>query len=48
MHCLVAYVIIFVTNASEVQLEKLNGEFVEGLVNGSQLKLYRDNHTFAH
>jgi len=37
-----------VTVAGVVQLEKLNGEFVEGLGNGSKLKCYRDSHTFTH
>jgi hypothetical protein len=48
MHWLGPYVIKFVTNVGVVQLEKLNGEVVEGLVNGSWLKLYRDSHNFAH
>jgi hypothetical protein len=48
MHWLGPYVIRFVTDAGVVQLEKLNGEVVEGLVNGSQLKLYRDSHTSMH
>jgi hypothetical protein len=48
MHWLGLYVIIFVTNAGVIKLEKLNGEVREGLVNGSRLKLYRDNRTSAH
>jgi hypothetical protein len=43
MHWLGSYVIRYVTQACVVQLEKLNGEIMEGLVNGSQLNLYRDN-----
>jgi hypothetical protein len=46
MHWLGPYVIVFVTNESVVQLEKLNGEVVEGVVNGSRLKLYRDSRDF--
>jgi hypothetical protein len=48
MHWLGPYVIRFVTDAGVVQLEKLNGEVVEGLVNGSRLKLYRDKSYFMH
>jgi hypothetical protein len=48
MHWLGPYVIRFVTDASVVQLEKLNGEVVEGLVNGSRLKLYRDKSASVH
>ena len=33
-----------VTNGGVVQLAKLNGEVMPTLVNGSRLKLYRDNH----
>jgi hypothetical protein len=38
----------YVIWAGVVHLEKLNEQIVEGLVNGSQLKLYRDNHAFAN
>jgi hypothetical protein len=48
MHWLGPYVIRFVTEAGVVQLEKLNGEVVEGLVNGSRLKLYRDSRASTH
>jgi hypothetical protein len=48
MHWLGPYVIRFVTEAGVVQLEKLNGEIVEGPVNNSRLKLYRDNRAFTH
>jgi hypothetical protein len=48
MHWLGPYVIRFVIEVGVVQLEKLNGEFMEGLVNGSRLKLYRDNHASVH
>jgi hypothetical protein len=41
-------VIIFVTKEGVFQLEKLNREVMEGLVNGSRLKLYRDSRSFAH
>jgi hypothetical protein len=32
-----------VIEAGDAQLKTLNGESKDGLVNGSQLKLYRDN-----
>jgi hypothetical protein len=48
MHWLGLYVIRFVTEESGVQLEKLNGEIMEGLVNDSQLKLYRDSRPSLH
>jgi hypothetical protein len=48
MHWLGPYVIRYVTEAGVVQLEKLDGEVMEGLVNGSQLKLYRDGHPSMH
>jgi hypothetical protein len=41
-------VIIFMTYVGVVELEKLNGEVVEGLVNGSRMKLYRDNRDSTH
>jgi hypothetical protein len=46
MHWLGPYVIRFVTEAGVVQLEKLNGETMEGIINGSRLKLYRDKSCF--
>jgi hypothetical protein len=48
MNWLGPYVIRFVTEVGVVQLEKLNGEIMEGLVNGSRLKLYRDSHHSMH
>jgi hypothetical protein len=48
MHWLGPYVIRFVTKEGVVQFEKLNGEIVEGLVNGSQLEMYRHNWDFVH
>jgi hypothetical protein len=39
MHWLGTYVIRFMTGMGFIHLEKLNGEDVEGLVNGIQLKL---------
>lgn len=42
MHWLGPYVIKYVTEAGVVQLEILNGEDLGEMVNGSQLKLYRD------
>jgi hypothetical protein len=43
MHCLGPYEISYVTEGGAAQLKTLNGEWKEGLVNGSQLKLYYDN-----
>jgi hypothetical protein len=43
MHWLVPYTIQQLTKIVVVQLETLNGEFLEEMVNGSQLKLYRDS-----
>jgi hypothetical protein len=48
MHWLGPYVIIFVTKESAFQLEKLNGEIIEGLVDGSWLKMYRDSCASMH
>jgi hypothetical protein len=48
MHWLGPYVITFVTEAGVVQLEKLNGESMEGMVNDSQLRLYNDSHASVH
>jgi hypothetical protein len=41
-------VIKYVTEAGVVQLEMLNGEVLGGMVNGSRLKLYRDNRPSMH
>ena len=46
MHWLGSYVIKLVIKGGDVQLQKMNEEVLNGLVNGSQLKLYKDNHTF--
>jgi hypothetical protein len=48
MHWLGPYVIKYVTKTCILQLKKLDGEVMEGLVNGSRMKLYRDNHASAH
>jgi hypothetical protein len=48
MNWLGSYVIRFVKNAGDVQLDKLNGEVVKVLVNYIKMKLYRDNHTSTH
>ena len=48
MHWLGPYVIIFVSKTGEVKLDNLNGKTMEGLINSSWLKLYRDSHTFVH
>jgi hypothetical protein len=42
MHWLGPYQITFVTNGGVVQLQDLAGKEVQGLVNGSRLKLYRE------
>jgi hypothetical protein len=39
MHWLGPYVIRYVTKSGVVELEKLDGEVMEGIVNGIQLKL---------
>jgi len=43
MHWLGPYQVKHVTKCGVVQLVKLNGELFPTLVNGSRLKLYRDN-----
>jgi hypothetical protein len=43
MHWLKPYEITYVTEGGDAQLKTLNGKWKEGLVNGSQLKLYYDN-----
>ena len=43
MHWLGPYQVKHVTNGGVVKLVKLNGEVFPTLVNGSRLKLYRDN-----
>jgi hypothetical protein len=43
MHWLGPYEIAYVTEGGFVHLETLKGEWKEGLVNGSQLKLYCEN-----
>jgi transposase InsO family protein len=42
-HWLGPYEIVYVTEGGVTQLKTLNGEWKEGLVNGSWLKLYYDN-----
>jgi hypothetical protein len=42
-HCLGPYEVAYVTEGGAAQLNTLKGEWKEGLVNGSQLKLYYDN-----
>ena len=42
-HWLGLYKIAYVTEGGVAQLKTLNGEWKEGLVNGSRLKLYYDN-----
>jgi hypothetical protein len=43
MHWLGPYEITYVTEGGAAQLQTLKGEWKEGLVNRSQLKLYYDN-----
>jgi hypothetical protein len=43
MHCLGPYEIAYVTEGGATQLKTLKGEWKEGLVNESRLKLYYDN-----
>ena len=43
MHWLGPYQVRYVTNGGAVKLVKLNNEEIPTLVNGSRLKLYRDN-----
>jgi hypothetical protein len=43
MHWLRPYEIKSVTDGGVVQLQDLVGKVIQGLVNGSRLKLYRDN-----
>jgi hypothetical protein len=47
MHWLGPYVIQQVTETGVAELETLNGEVLRGMVNGSQLKLYRDDRQFC-
>jgi hypothetical protein len=42
-HWLGPYEVIYITEGGSVQLNTLKGEWKEGLVNGSLLKLYYDN-----
>ena len=48
MRWLGAYEIKYVTERGVIQLQNLNGELMYGLINGIQLKLYRDIRTFIH
>jgi hypothetical protein len=48
MHCLCPYVIKYVIEIGVVKLETLKGEILGGLVNGSRLKLYRDDRQPAY
>lgn len=43
MYWLGPYIIKHITDGGGVPLQKLNGELIQGRVNGSRLKLYRDN-----
>ena len=43
MHWLGPYQVKHVTNGGAIQLVKMNDEVFPTLVNGSRLKLYRDN-----
>ena len=48
MRCFLPYEIKYVTERGVIQLQNLNGELMYGLINGIQLKLYRDIRTFIH
>ena len=43
MHWLGPYIIKHIIDVGTIQLVKLNGELIEERINGSMLKLYRDN-----
>ena len=43
MHWLGSYQVKYMTNGGAVKLSKINDEVIPTLVNGSRLKLYRDN-----
>ena len=43
MNWLGPYVIKYTSDGGAVQLENLNGELIKGKLNGSRLKLYKDN-----
>ena len=45
MHWLGPYQVQQVTNGGAVQLNKLNGEILPMLINGSRLNLYSDIHS---
>ena len=45
MHWLGPYQIQYVTEGGSVQLNKLNGELLPMLINGSRLKIYSDSHS---
>ena len=42
-HWLGPYIVTKITNGGAMKLQKLDGTKVQGLVNGSQQKLYHDN-----
>jgi hypothetical protein len=42
-HWLGTFEVVYVTEGGTAQLNTLNGEWNDGLVNGSRLKLYCDN-----
>jgi hypothetical protein len=48
MNWLEPYVIKYVIEASAVQLKMLNGEVLEGMVNGIRMTIYRDDRPLAH
>jgi hypothetical protein len=43
MHCLGPYEVKYVTYGVYVQLKDFTGKEMQGLVNGSRLKMYRDS-----
>ena len=44
MHWLGPYLIVHITDAGAVKLQKLDGTYIGGMVNGSHLKSYYDGH----
>ena len=46
-HCLGPYVIIQIIEKGTIQLEEINGAPFKGLVNGSRINPYQDNHSLV-
>jgi hypothetical protein len=43
MHCLGTYEAKTITDGVSIQIKDLGGTKLKGMVNGSRMKLYRDN-----